>query len=156
MDLILSNRWNWWQVYSALMYLVVYQISNVCLELMYMQHTHMVYGELYRHHYLVSDKNASDNTYSAPLCHEVFNVECKMVMMGIDFCYNKLSYLCVQHQHYLKHDTVCLYIFFPFIVYCFFPDQKNHFCWCSFVRWCWNSWAKLTSYFWLPVCICIF
>ena len=28
--------------------------------------------------------------------------------------------------------------------------------WCSFARGCWNSLANLTSYFWLPVCICIF
>ena len=36
-----------------------------------MQHKHMVYGELHRHHYLVLDQNASDDSYSAPLRHEV-------------------------------------------------------------------------------------
>ena len=47
--------------------------------------------------------------------------------MGIDLCYNKFLHLYVQHQYYPEHDTVCLSIFFPWIFYCFFPDQKHHF-----------------------------
>ena len=73
-------------------------------------------------------QNASDNDYSAPLCHEVCNVGYKMVILGIDLCYNKFSRIGVEHQHYSENDTVCLSILFPWIVYCFFPDQTHHFC----------------------------
>ena len=41
------------------------------------------------------------------------------IMLGIDLCYNTFSRIDVQHQHYPEHHTVCLYIFFPLIVYCF-------------------------------------
>ena len=75
-------------------------------------HMHMVYGGFHRHHYLVLDQNASDNIFSTPLCHEVWNVDHKMVMQVIYFCYNTFSHLCLQHQHYLEHDTVCLSIFY--------------------------------------------
>ena len=33
-----------------------------------------------------------------------------------------------KNQHYPEYDTVRLSIFFPWIVYCFFPDQKHHLC----------------------------
>ena len=88
---------------------------------MYMQHKHMVYGELHIHHYLVLDQNANDNAYSTPLRNEFWNVDHKELMLGIDFCYNKFSHLGVNHQNYPEHDT-------PLTVCCFCPDQKHHFC----------------------------
>ena len=69
--------------------MMVYQISKVCLALMYIQHKHMVYGKFHIYNFLVLDQNANDNAYSTPLRHEVWNVTYKMVIMGIYFCYNK-------------------------------------------------------------------
>ena len=43
----------------------------------------------------------------------------KMIILGIDLCYNTFSHLGVQHQHYHEYDTVCLFIFLPRIVYFF-------------------------------------
>ena len=42
---------------------MVYQISKVCPELMYKQHTHMVYDELHIYPCQVLDQNANDNAY---------------------------------------------------------------------------------------------
>ena len=56
---------------------------------MYKQHTHMVYGKVYILPYLVLDQNANDNTYSDPLRHEVWDMDHKMIIMGIELCYNK-------------------------------------------------------------------
>ena len=134
---------------------MVYQISKVCLALTYMQRKHMVYGEFHTHHCLVLDQKENINAYSTPLRHEVCNVDHKMVMQGIDLFYNILSHLCVKHKHYPEHDTVCLSIFFPLIIYFILPDQRHHICECSFVRCCWNSFARITSSFWLPLCIFI-
>ena len=120
MALIITNRCTWWYVDS------VYQISKVCLELMYMQHKHMVYGEFHIHHCLFLDQNANDNSYSNPLRHEVWNVYHKMVILIIDFCYNIFSHLGVQHQHYPEHDTLCLSIIFPWIVF-YFPWSMTPF-----------------------------
>ena len=78
---------------------MVYQISKVCLALMYIQHKHMVYGEFHIYPYLVLDQNANDNAYSTPLSHEIWNVDHKMIILGIDLCYNTFSHHCVQHQH---------------------------------------------------------
>ena len=155
MALILSNRCNWWHVYNVLVYMMIYQISKVCLSFMYMQHKHMVYGKLHIHHYLFLDQNVSDNSYSAPLRHEVWNLDHKMVIMVIDLCCNTFSHLCVKHHNYPEHDTFCLSILFSWIFFCICPDQWHHFCLCYFVRLFWNSLAKLTSYFSVPVCIWI-
>ena len=114
----MANKFTWWQFYSAIVHLMVYQISKVCLELMYMQHKHMVYGEFHIYPYLVLDKNANDNAYSTPLRHEVWNVDHKKVIMETYLCYNTLSHLVVQHQHYPEHYTIFLSILFPWIVYC--------------------------------------
>ena len=100
-------------VYSTIVYLMVYHVSKVCLALMYIQHTHMVYGELHILPFLVLDQNENDDAYSTPLRHKVWNVDHKMVIIGIDLCYNKFSHFCVERQHYPEHDTVCLSIFFP-------------------------------------------
>ena len=78
-----------------------------------MQHKHMLYGKFHIYHYLVLDQNENDNAYSTPLRHEVCNVDQKMVIMGIDLCYNTFSHVGVQHHNYPEHDTVCFYIFFP-------------------------------------------
>ena len=133
---------------------MVYQISKVCLALMYMQHKHILYGGLHIYHYLVLDQNVNDNYYSTSLPHDVWNVDHKMIMLLIYLCFNTFSRIGVQHQHYHEHDTVYLSILFPWIVFVFslIDDTLLRF---SFVRWCWNSLAKLTSYFWLPVCIFI-
>ena len=124
----MANKCTWWQVYSALVHIMVYQISRVCIKLMYMQHNHMLYGKLHRHYYLVFDQYANYNAYSTPLHHEVCNVDHKMVILGIYFCCKNISQIGVKHQHYPERYTVCLSIFFPWIVYCFCPDQTHHFC----------------------------
>ena len=108
--------------------MMVYHIPKVCLALMYMQHTHMVYVEFHIHHYLVLDQKANDNAYSTPLRHEVWNVDQKMIIQGIALCYNTSSHTGVKHQHYPEQDTVCMSILFPQIVYCFCPDQRHHLC----------------------------
>ena len=73
---------------------------------------HMIYGELHKHHYLIWNKNASDNNYSSLLRHDICNVDHKMVILGINFCHNTLSHICMQHQNYPEHDTDYLSIFF--------------------------------------------
>ena len=73
----------------------------------------MVYSEFHIHHLLVLDQNENDNAYSTSFCHKVWNVDHKMVILGIDFCYNTFSHLRVQHHNYPEHDTVYLSIFFP-------------------------------------------
>ena len=88
----------------------------------------MVYGELRIHHYLVLDQNENDNAYSTPLRYEVWKVDHEIVIMVIHLCCNTFSHLGAQHQNYSEHDTVCLYIIFPLIIYCFCPDQTYHFC----------------------------
>ena len=101
----MSNMCTWLKVYTALVHLMVYQISKICLYFMHMQHKHMVYSELHIDQYLVLDQTANVNAYSTPLRHEVWNVDHKMVIMGIDFCYNTFSHLGVQHNNYPKHNT---------------------------------------------------
>ena len=127
MVLVLANKCTWLKVYSAQFYFMVYHISKVCLALMYMQHSHMVYGWLNKHHYLFLDKNSSDNDYPSPLRHEVWNVDHKMVILVMDFCYNKFSYLCVKRNNYLEHYSVCLSIFFHciFFVFALINDTIN-------------------------------
>ena len=109
------NKFTWWQVYSAIVCLMKYQISKVCLAFMYKQHKHMVYGELHILPYLVLYQNANDNSYLTPLCHAVWNVEHKMVILVINLCYNTCLHLWVPLMHYPEHDTFFLSIFFPWI-----------------------------------------
>ena len=115
--LILANKCTRWQVYSALVCLVVYQISKVCLALMYIQHKHMVCDELHIFPFLDLGQNKNENAYSTPLRHEVWNVEHKMIILRIDLCYNTCSHIFVKHQHYTEHDTLCLSIFFLWIFF---------------------------------------
>ena len=116
----MANKCTWWKFYSALVHLMVYHISKVCLALIYMQHKHMVYGKLHIYPYLVLDQNANDNAYSTLLHREFWNVYQKNVILVVNLCYNKFSHLGVQHQHYPEHYTVCLSIFFPWIVFVFY------------------------------------
>ena len=67
------------------------------------------------------------------LRHDVLNVDHKMIMLGIGLCYNTFSHICVQHQHYPKHDTICLFTFFPLIVFGFFLSITPYLR-CFFVR----------------------
>ena len=114
--LILVNKCTWWKVYSALVFLVVYLISKVCLALMWIQHKLMVHCGLNILPFLLLYQNADDIAYSIPLHHEVWNVDQKMIILGIDLCYNTFSHLWVQHQHYTEHDNVCLSILFTWIL----------------------------------------
>ena len=106
----ISSEYNWLQIGSVLVSLMVYHISKVFLALMYMQHKHMVYGELNIHRLLVLYQNENYNDYSTPLRHKVLNVYHKKIMLGIYLCNNSLSYLGVQHKKYPEHDTVYLSI----------------------------------------------
>ena len=45
------------------------------------------------YHYLVLDNNVNDNAYSTPLRYEVWNMDHKMVMLGIALCYNIFSHI---------------------------------------------------------------
>ena len=50
---------------------------------MYMQHRHMVCGELQICHDLDLDQNVNDNYYTTPFLHEALDVNHKMVMSGL-------------------------------------------------------------------------
>ena len=91
---------------------IEYWKSKVGLALMYMQHRHMVCGELHIFRDLDLDKNINDNAYPTPLIHEALDVNHKMVMMGIGLYCNTFSHICVQYQHYPEHDTLCMSILF--------------------------------------------
>ena len=140
----MANKCTWWQFHSALVHMVVYQISKGFPALVYMQHKHMVYRVLHRHHYLVLDQNANGNSYSTPFLHEIWNVEHKIVMLVIDL------YLIIILNIIL---SVCPFHFMDLLL--FLPWSNTPFFRCSFVIWCWNSLSKLTSYFLFPVCIFI-
>ena len=58
------------------------------------------------------NQKVSDNDYSPPLRHSVWNVDHKMVILEVNLCYNKFSHLCVKRQNYIEHDTVCMSILF--------------------------------------------
>ena len=105
---------------------MVYQESKVDQELMYIQHRHMGCGELHICHDLYLDQTLNDNAYPAPLLHEALDVNHKMVMLAIGWYKNTFSNLCVQHQNYHEHDTLCLSIFFYWIFFYIFPDQWLH------------------------------
>ena len=119
----LANKYSCWQVGSMPVSLTVYQKSKIFPVLMYIQHRHMVCGELHICHELFLDQNVNDNTYSTPLLHEVLDVDHKMVMLGIGWYHNTFSHICVQHQHYPEHDTLCLSIFFYWLFSYILPYQ---------------------------------
>ena len=127
MTLVLPKGWNWWNVDSVIVCFMVYHLFKVCPALIYMQHSRMVYGEFHRHHYLVLNQNANDKAYSTPLRHEVWNVDNKMLMLVIVLCYNTFSNICVKHQQYPEHDTLCMSIFFHRQFFCIYFYQWHHF-----------------------------
>ena len=128
---------------------MIYQISKVCLALMYMQHKHMVYGKLHIYPYLVLDQNSNDNAYSTPLCHEVYKVDHKMIILGIDSCYNKFHILMFNIRIILNMIlSVCPYYFHElFLVFCLINDTIFAV---IFFRKCWNYLAKIISSFSVP------
>ena len=66
----------------------------------------MVYGELHIYPCQVLDQNANDNACRVPLNHEVWNVDHKRVMLGIDLYYSTFSHILVQHLHYPEYDYI--------------------------------------------------
>ena len=82
---------------------------------MYMQHRHMVCGELHICRDLVLYQNVNDNSYSTPLLHKALDVDHEMVMLGIGWYKNTFSHLCVKLQHCPEHDTLCMSILFYWI-----------------------------------------
>ena len=83
----------------------------------------MVCGELHIFHDLDLDKKVNDNAYPTPFLHETLDMNHKMVMLEIGWYHNTFLYLCVKHQNYTEHDTLCLSIFFYCIFSCIFSDQ---------------------------------
>ena len=90
---------------------------------MYIQRNHMLCRKLRICHDLYLYQNLNYNAYSTPLRHEDLDMYHKMVIMGIDLCYNTFSHLCVKHQHYHEHDTLCLFILYYWIFFFILPDQ---------------------------------
>ena len=86
----------------------------------------MVCGKFHIYDDLVLDKNVNGNDYSTPLVHEDLDVDHKMVMLKIGRYQNTFSHLCVQHQHYTEHDTLCMSILFYWLFSYIFPDQRLH------------------------------
>ena len=111
----LANKYSWLQFGRVPVSLTEYHKSKVFPAFIYIQHRHMVYGELHICHDLVLDQNINNNTYSTPLLHEALDLDHKMVMMVIGWYHNTFSHLCVQYQHYPEYDTLCLSIFFYWI-----------------------------------------
>ena len=122
----LANKYIWWQVGIMHVSFTEYHKSKACPEFMYIQHMHMLCGKFQIWHDLVLDQTVDDNAYSTPFLHEALDVNHQMVMPVIGWYHNTFSHLCVQHQYYLEHDTLCLSILFYWIFTCIFPDQLLH------------------------------
>ena len=103
--------------------LKLYHNSKVGQALMYMQHRHMVCGELHICHDLILDQNVNDNAYSSFLRHEALDVDHKILILVIGLYHNIFSLICVQYHHYPEHDTLCPSILFYWLFLCIFPDQ---------------------------------
>ena len=73
----LASKYNLWQVGSVRVSLKVYQKSKVIQAFIYMQHRHMLCGELHICHDLFLDQNVNDNAYSTPYLHEAYDVDHK-------------------------------------------------------------------------------
>ena len=86
----------------------------------------MVCGKLHICHEIVLDQHVDGNAYSTPLLHEALYVDHKMVMLVIGLYHSKFLLLCVKHQNYPEHDTLCLFIFFYWLFLCLSPDQRLH------------------------------
>ena len=112
MSLELANNYSWQKVGSVPISLTEYHKSKFFTALMYIQHRHMLCGELHIFHDLVLDQNVNYYAYSTPFLNEDLDVDHKMVILGIGFYHNTFSHFCVQHQYYPAHDTLCLSIYF--------------------------------------------
>ena len=93
---------------------------------MYTQHMHMVFRELHIFHDLVLNQNVINDAYSMTLLHEALDVYHKMVMLVIGWYPNTLSIICVKHQNYNEHDTLCLIILFYSLFSYILFDQWIH------------------------------
>ena len=85
-----------------------------------MQHRHMVRGEIHICHDLVLYQNTNYIFKSTPSLHEALD---EIVMLEIGLYHNTFSLICVQHDHYTEHDTLCLSIFFYLISFYILPDH---------------------------------
>ena len=122
----LANKYSWQQVRSVPVSLTIYQKSKVCPALMYMQHRKMVCGKLNICHDLILYQNVNDKAFPTPFIYEHLDVNQKMLMLAIVWYHNTFLHICVQHQHYPEHDTLCMYIFFYCLFYCLYPDKRLH------------------------------
>ena len=114
---------------------------------MYMRHRHMVCGKFYICHNLDLDQNLNGNAYQTPLLHEALYVNHKIIMLLIGWYHNIFSHICVQHQNYPEHDTLCLSIFFYWIFSCPYLDQWLHVYDAPLTDFFWNCLARLKSFF---------
>ena len=133
---------------------MICQISRVGLSLMYMQHMHIIFGEFHRHHYLLLYQNTSDNYYSSPLRHKVWNVEHNRVCWEL-ICVTIYSHIFVWNIRIILNMILSVCSFSSYEFFLQLPWSITPFLQCYFVVCCWNYLAKLTSLFWLPVCIWI-
>ena len=120
----MANKYNYWKVGSMPVLLNERRKSMVGQALIYMQHRHMVCGKLHICHDLDSDQNIYDGAYPTPLLHEALYVNQIMVILGIGWYHNIFSNICVQHQHYPEHNTLCLSILFYWL-FLSFPWSMN-------------------------------
>ena len=116
----LANKYNQWKVGSVTVLLNEHRKSMVGQALMYVQHSHMVCGELHICHDQDLYQNIYDNAYPTPLLHEALDGNHRMVILVIGWYHNTFSHLCVKHKHYPEHDTLCLSIFF-LALFLYFP-----------------------------------
>ena len=122
---------------------------------MYMPHRHIICWEFHTCHYLISDQTVNDNSYSTPLSPWGFGCKPQNGNVG-NWLVSQYIFTHFCATSALSWTWYCLSVHFLSInIFCICPDQWHHFCKCYFVRCCWNSLVKLTSLFWLPVCICI-
>ena len=106
-SLELSRKSNWWQVGSAVIFMVSNQESRVCLTYMYMEHIHRVYGVLCMHHVPVLDQIKNDNSYSTLWHHVVLYVYQKMEITETGL-YKK------HFQIFVRYISIILYMILPF------------------------------------------
>ena len=85
----LASKYNWIQVGSMLVSVMVNQQFKFCQELMYIQHKNMVCGKLHIFHDLFFDQHVNGNDCSTHLLHEALDVDHIMVMLVIGLYYNK-------------------------------------------------------------------
>ena len=117
-----------------------------------MLYRHTVFSKLNIHHYLVLDQNVNYNAYSNPLCHEVWNVDHKMVMLGL-VCVTINFHIFVCNISIILNMilSVC-----PFSFTGYFPvfSLINDSMFMMLLRQIfWDFLARLTSFFGVQECI---